>query len=98
MVESGCDVDCLISDWHHEFTLGGLVATLPWLVHPIITNRWFKRFLIPSKGNNMGSGHIMSVSEASCSLQNLGVLKWLMPISVPRKVFQVSSGQSSIGS
>ena len=67
MVQSGCDVDGLISEWHHEFTLGGLVATLPWLVRPIITNPWLKRFLMPTKGNSTGSGHIMSVRDDSYS-------------------------------
>lgn len=70
MVERGCDVDGLISEWHHVFTLGGLVATLPWLIHPIITNPWLKRFLMPSKLHSTGSGHIMSVSQASCPLQS----------------------------
>ena len=36
--EEGRDVEGLINSWHHMFTLGGLVATLPWLVHPLITS------------------------------------------------------------
>ena len=70
MVQNDCDVDGLIGEWHHEFTLGGMVATLPWLVVPIIKNPWLKRFLMPTKGNSTGSGHIMSVREGSYSRLN----------------------------
>lgn len=62
MVEAGRDVDGLINEWHSVFTLGGLVATLPWLVHPIISNRLFKPFFMPRKSHSRGSGHVMSVS------------------------------------
>ncbi len=98
MVQSGCDVDGLISEWHHMFTLGGVVATLPWLIRPLITNQWLKKFLMPTKGDSRGSGHIMSVSEATVLVRVFGVLKWLRFISVARKTVQISSGKSSIGS
>ena len=62
MVEKGHDVDRLIGEWHRVFTLGGLVATLPWLIRPIIMNRYLKIFLMPSKRHGTGSGHIMLVS------------------------------------
>ena len=61
MVEKGEDVNGLIKHWHHVFTLGGLVGTLPWLIHPIITNNWLKRFLMPNKSHHSGAGHIMNV-------------------------------------
>lgn len=70
MVEEGRDVDRLISEWHHVFTLGGLVATLPWLVNPIIRNRYFKTFFMPSKGHSTGSGHVMSVGEGFRLIRN----------------------------
>lgn len=41
------------------FLLGGLVATLPWLIHPFITSWPFKRYLMPRKGHSSGSGAIM---------------------------------------
>lgn len=62
MVEKGHDVDRLINEWHRVFTLGALVATLPWLLNPIITNRFLKPFLMPSKRHGTGSGHVMAVS------------------------------------
>ena len=62
MVENGRDVDHLIKEWHHIFTLGGLIATLPWLINPIITSRYLKPFLMPSKRHGTGSGHVMTVS------------------------------------
>lgn len=65
MVEKGRDIDRLISEWHHMFRLGGLMATLPWLIQPIITNRCLKPFFMPSKRHGSGSGHIMTVSETS---------------------------------
>jgi len=61
MIEQGRDVDNLIESWHDMFTMGGLVATLPWLVHPVITSWLFKDYLMPRKGHKGGSGHIMSV-------------------------------------
>ena len=71
MVEQGRDVDGLINEWHSIFTLGGLVATLPWLVHPIISNRLLKRFFMPSKGNSKGSGHVMTVSDFKIGFPSL---------------------------
>ena len=65
MVENGRDIDGLISEWHRTFTLAGLVATLPWLLGPIITNRYLKSFLMPSKGHRTGSGHVMTVGAMS---------------------------------
>lgn len=62
MVEMGREVDRLISEWHYILTLGGLMATLPWLINPIVTNRFLKPFLMPSKRHGTGSGHIMKVS------------------------------------
>ena len=58
MVQQGQDVGGLIQAWHDMFRLGGLVATLPWLVHPIV-----KRFFMPQKGDMRGSGKIMSKHE-----------------------------------
>ncbi|KAL8974487.1 MAG: hypothetical protein Q9197_001277 [Variospora fuerteventurae] len=63
MVEQGCEVNGLISEWHRAFTLGGLVATLPWLINPLIHHPFFKRFLMPSKRQDWGSGHIMRSHE-----------------------------------
>ena len=60
MVEQGSDVDGLIKEWHHVFPLGGLVSTLPWLIHPIITFPYLSKFFMPQKGHRHGSGHIMS--------------------------------------
>ena len=62
MVEQERDVDGLISQWHSVFTLGGLVATLPWLIHPIISSPLFKKRFMPNKYHTTGSGHIMTVS------------------------------------
>ena len=62
MVKSGQDVDHLIKSWHDMFRLGGLVATLPWLVHPIISFPLLRQYLMPQPGHKSGSGHIMSVS------------------------------------
>ena len=55
------DVNALIESWHDMFRLGGLVATLPWLIHPLITSWPLKRYLMPHKGQSRGSGAIMSV-------------------------------------
>lgn len=86
MVEEGRDVDRLISEWHRVFTLGGLIATLPWLINPIIRNRYLKTFLMPSKGHNTGSGHIMSVSEVFRLLKMITPMsRRLMIVSVARK-------------
>ena len=63
MILQGRDVDDLITKWHDIFTLGGLVATLPWLIHPIISAPWLRNFLMPRKGHSFGSGYIMSVSS-----------------------------------
>lgn len=65
MVEKGSDIDGLISQWHRVFPLGGLLATLPWLINPLITNRFLNRFLMPSKRQSIGSGHVMTVSETT---------------------------------
>lgn len=62
MVEAGHDVENLIKSWHDMFRLGGLVATLPWLIHPLINAYPFNKYLMPRKGHRSGSGHIMSVS------------------------------------
>jgi hypothetical protein len=64
MVQEGRDVHGLINEWHSMFPLGGLVCTLPWLVHPIITSRIFVKHLMPRKGHSRGSGHIMTVRES----------------------------------
>ncbi|KAI4129722.1 MAG: hypothetical protein LQ338_002106 [Usnochroma carphineum] len=61
MVQQGREVDGLISEWHRVFTLGGLVATLPWLINPLIHNAILKRYLMPSKRQAWASGHVMSV-------------------------------------
>lgn len=58
-VEKGADVDNLIGSWHNMFLLGGLVSTLPWLVHPLITSWPLKKFIMPHKGLPYGSGAIM---------------------------------------
>ena len=63
MVERGEDVDGLVSEWHKIFRLGGLVATLPWLVHPIISAPLLKDIFMPHKGHTTGSGHIMKMHE-----------------------------------
>ena len=75
MVDKGRDVDRLISEWHRVFTLGGLIATLPWLVVPIINNRYLKPFLMPSKWHGHGTGHIMRVGRDPRTLQ--GVFCWI---------------------
>ena len=63
MIKEGNDVYGLIREWHAVFPLGGLVSTLPEIIHPLITNRWLKKYLMPQKGHKRGSGHIMSVSN-----------------------------------
>ena len=63
MVEQGRDVQNLIKSWHDMFHLGGLVATLPWLIHPIICSPVLKNYLMPQKGQSRGSGYVMSVSS-----------------------------------
>lgn len=63
MVASESDVRGLISNWHRMFKLGGLVGTLPWLVHPIINAPVLRRYFMPQKGQASGSGYIMSVHE-----------------------------------
>ena len=60
MTIEGRDVNGLVAQWHKIFTLGGLVATLPWLIHPIISIKWLG--LMPSKSHKFGAGHIMNVS------------------------------------
>ena len=66
MVKAGRDVDKLISEWHKMFTLGGLLATLPWLIYPIISNPFLKPFFMPSHTNptKMGSDHVISVRSS----------------------------------
>ncbi|KAL9097015.1 MAG: hypothetical protein Q9165_000979 [Trypethelium subeluteriae] len=61
MTIEGRDIDELVAQWHKVFTLGGLVVTLPWLIHPIISVKWLG--LMPSKSHKFGSGHIMNVHE-----------------------------------
>lgn len=61
MVERSREVNGLISEWHRTITLGGLVASLPWLIIPLIHHPLLKRFLMPSKRQDWGSGHIMLV-------------------------------------
>lgn len=61
MVEQGHEVDGLITEWHRVFTLGGLVASLPWLINPLIHQPFLKGLLMPSKRQDWGSGHIMLV-------------------------------------
>lgn len=68
MVEEGRDVENLIKSWHDMFRLGGLVATLPWLIHPVISNSLLKKYLMPQKGQKHGAGHIMSVSYIGSSI------------------------------
>ena len=58
-VEKEKDVEDLIKSWHDMFLLGGLVATMPWLVHPLITSWPLKKFLMPRKGLSHGSGSVM---------------------------------------
>ncbi|KAL8833986.1 MAG: hypothetical protein Q9170_003988 [Blastenia crenularia] len=52
MVEQGSEVNGLISEWHRVFTLGGLVASLPWLINPLIHHPLLKKLLMPSKRHN----------------------------------------------
>ncbi|KAL8901482.1 MAG: hypothetical protein Q9207_005180 [Kuettlingeria erythrocarpa] len=59
LVEKGADVEGLIKSWHDMFFLGGLVATLPWIIHPLITTWPLKKYLMPQKGQSYGSGAIM---------------------------------------
>ncbi|KAL8956243.1 MAG: hypothetical protein Q9193_006180 [Seirophora villosa] len=70
MVEQGRDVNGMISEWHRVFTLGGLVATLPWLINPLIHHPLLKRFLMPSKQHDWGSGHIMLVREPTSTAED----------------------------
>ena len=42
--------------------LAGLVATLPWLMNPILKNPLWKRYMMPKAGDNSGTGRIMSAS------------------------------------
>ena len=69
MVDKGRDVDRLIGEWHRVFTLGGLIATLPWLLGPIINYIYLKPFLMPSEWHGHGTGHIMRVGGNSRPFQ-----------------------------
>ena len=60
-VAQGKDVGGLIKAWHDMFRLGGLIATVPWLIHPLITSWPLRRYMMPQKGQSTGSGVIMSV-------------------------------------
>lgn len=62
MVANCSETDGLIQEWHRMFPIGGLLASLPWLFGPVVSNRWLKPFLMPNKANKSGSGYIMSVS------------------------------------
>lgn len=58
-IEQERDVEDLIKSWHDMFLLGGLVATLPWLVHPLLTSWPLNKYLMPRKGLPYGSGYVM---------------------------------------
>ena len=92
MVENGRDIDGLISEWHRTFTLAGLVATLPWLIGPIITNRYLKSFLMPSKGHRTRSGHVMTVGAKSGTFESIdsSIQSSLITVSVARENVQTS--------
>lgn len=92
MVEKGRDVDRLIGEWHRVFTLGGLIATLPWLIGPIINNRYLKPFLMPSKWHGHGIGHIMRVGMG----RPIAKVSMLTTVSVAQENVQPSSKESSI--
>lgn len=96
MVDKGRDVDRLISEWHRVFTLGGLIATLPWLVVPIINNRYLKPFLMPYKWHGHGTGHIIRVGGIlGLSKASFAILSMLTTISVARENVQSSSKEPS---
>lgn len=64
-VREGRDVGGLIQAFHDMAPLAGLIATLPWLMNPIIKNPLFSRFLMPKSGDGTGTGRIMLVSRVS---------------------------------
>ena len=61
-VESGCDVDGVIASLHGQTRFAGLMASLPWLVNPIVKHRVLKNVLLPHKGDKTGTGKLMAVS------------------------------------
>lgn len=62
-VKQGKDVENLISDFHEMTPMAGVLAAVPWLIIPILTNPLFKRYLIPRSGDSTGTGRIMAVSN-----------------------------------
>ena len=39
----------------------GFIATLPWLAKPLLHHSFFKRFLLPHKGDGSGTARVMNV-------------------------------------
>lgn len=90
MVEEGRDVDDFIKSWHDMFRLGGLMVTFSWLIHSIISNSLLKKYLMPQKGHERGTGHIIFVSRIE-SVIHLWRLKSMI---VSRKVLWTPSKES----
>ena len=61
-VKNGCDLDGVIASLHGQAVSAGLIASLPWLVSPIIKHPLFERYLLPHKGDKTGTGKLMTVS------------------------------------
>ena len=60
-VKHGQDVDGFIAGIYSMSWFAGLIATLPWLMNPLIHNNLTKRFFLPRSGDKSGTGQVMKV-------------------------------------
>lgn len=46
-IKTGNDVGGLIGAWQYLFNIGGLMASMPWLIGPTMFNTFSKKFILP---------------------------------------------------
>ncbi|MCJ1407333.1 hypothetical protein MMC19_001404 [Ptychographa xylographoides] len=62
-VKHGQDVDGFIAGIYSMSWFAGLIATLPWLMNPLIHNNLTKRFFLPRSGDKSGTGQVMKYQD-----------------------------------
>ena len=62
-LRDGIDVGGLISAWQYLFNIGGMMASMPWLIRPTLFNAFSKKVLLPhtAHGKQLNKIHTVSI-------------------------------------
>ncbi|MCJ1391461.1 hypothetical protein MMC18_004325 [Xylographa bjoerkii] len=62
-IKHGQDVNGFISSIYGMSYFAGLIATLPWLMRPLLQHPYLKRFLLPHEGDGSGTARVMMYQD-----------------------------------